>query len=146
MDRLAQKHQADEIATRLEAGESVTALAAEYGLSRVTVWRRANQGLAARMPNMDDDSESRQELTGILWNRIAAASEKGDDKALVMLVDRLNKMNGFDHTHRVDLARLRLDAAKIELLAQTMTKALEAAEVSLPQRRKVLEAIAHANQ
>jgi hypothetical protein len=145
MDRLAQQKQANEIATRLDAGESVTQLATEYGLERTTIWRRGNQGIAARMPHMDDDTESREELTGILWKRIAACSEKGDDKALVMLVDRLNKMNGFDHTHRIDLARLRLDAARIELMSQAMTRALEQADVPIPQRRRVLELIANAN-
>lgn len=145
MDRLAQQKQADEIATRLDNGEKVTDLATEYGISRITLWRRGNQGIAARMPHMDDDQESREELTGILWRRIAVASEKGDDKALVMLVDRLNKMNGFDHTHRIDLARLKLDAARIELMATAMTKALEQADVPIPQRKRVLELIANAN-
>lgn len=145
MDRIAQRHQADEIAQRLETGEKVDDLATEYGLSRVTIWRRGNQGFAARMPHMDDDQESREELTAILWRRIAATSAMGDDRALVMLVDRLNKMNGFDHTHRIDLARLKLDAARIELMATAMTRALEEAEVPVAKRRRVLELIANAN-
>lgn len=145
MDRLAQQKQANEIATRLDNGESVNDLALEYGLERTTIWRRGNQGLAARMPHMDDDQESREELTAILWRRIAVTSAMGDDKALVMLVDRLNKMNGFDHTHRIDLARLKLDAARIELMATAMTRALEEAEVPVAKRRRVLELIANAN-
>jgi neutral trehalase len=146
MDRLAQKHQADEIATRLEAGESVTALAAEYGLSRITVWRRGNQGIAARMPGMDDRDEARAEITAILWTEIMEATQTNDRKALVPLLDRYARMNGLDHSHRVEEAKLQLDAVRVKLLSDAMTNALEQAEVSIPQRRKVLELIANAGK
>jgi hypothetical protein len=143
MDRFAQKHQADEIATRLEAGESVTALATEYGLSRVTVWRRANQGLAARMPHMDDREEQRQEINALLWAEVMEATQKGDTRNLVPLLDRMAKMNGLDHAHRVEEAKLQLDAARVQLLSTAMTQALEQADIPIPQRRKVLELIAN---
>lgn len=145
MDRLAQKHQADEIATRLEAGESVTVLAAEYGLSRITIWRRANQGIAARMPSMNDQDSQREELNAIVWTQIMEATDKGDVKALIPLLERVAKMNGLDHSHRVQEAQLQLDAARVRLLADAMTTALEKAEIPVKQRRKVLELIASAD-
>lgn len=139
MDRLAQKHQSDEIATRLEAGESVTALATEYGLSRYTIWRRGNQGIAARMPDMDDTETQRREATAIVWSQIMEATERGDTQALIPLLDRLAKFNGLDFSHRVQQAQLQLDAARIRLMSEKMTTALEAAGIPVPQRRAVLE-------
>lgn len=139
---MAQQRQADEIARRLDDGESVTALAAEYGLHRQTIWRRANQGVAARMPDKDDENGWREELTAVLTRRIVEVSIKGDDKALVPLIDRLAKLNGYDHAHRLDVARLRLDAARVQMLAQRMDQALEQAGVPPVQRVQVLELIA----
>lgn len=145
MDRLAQKHQADEIATRLEAGESVTALATEYGLSRITIWRRANQGISVRMPNMDDQDGQREELNAIVWQQIMEATQKNDVKSLIPLLERVAKMNGLDHSHRVQEAQLQLDAARVKLIANAMTTALEKADIPIAQRRKVLELIANAS-
>lgn len=142
MDRLAQKHQADEIATRLEAGESVTALAAEYGLHRQTIWRRANQGIASRMPDMDDRDGQRAEINALLWAEVMEATDKGDVRSLVPLLDRMAKMNGLDHTHRVEEAKLQLDAARVTLLAQRMAEALKAADIPPEQQVKVLELVA----
>lgn len=142
MDRLAQRKQADEIATRLDAGESVTDLANEYGLHRQTIWRRANQGIGARFPGMDDRDESREEITAMLWRRIETNFEKGDDKTVALLLERLTKLNGLDHTHRLQEAQLNLDAARIRLMAERMAAALEEADIPISQRRKVLELIA----
>lgn len=142
MDRIAQKHQADEIATRLEAGESVTALATEYGLHRQTIWRRANQGIAARMPGMDDRDGQRAEINALLWAEVMEATDKGDVRSLVPLLDRMAKMNGLDHSHRVEEAKLQLDAARVTLLAQRMAEALKAADIPPEQQVKVLELVA----
>lgn len=141
MDRIAQRKQADEIATRLDAGETVNALATEYGLSRITIWRRANQGIGARFPSMDDRDQSREETTAILWRNIMAADQAGDRKELVTLLDRYSRMNGLDHTHRVQEAQLHLDAARVRLLAERMGEALDAANIPVEQRRAVLEAL-----
>lgn len=141
MDRLAQRKQADEIAARLDAGESVTALAAEYGLHRQTIWRRGNQGIGARFPGMDDRDESREEITAMLWRRVEANFEKGDDKTVALLLERLSKLNGLDHAHRLQEAQLRLDATRIRLLADRMGQALDAAGIPIEQRRAVLEAL-----
>lgn len=141
MDRLAQRKQADEIASRLDAGENVTDLASEYGLSRVTVWRRANQGIGSRFPGMDDRDESREEITAMLWRRVEVNFEKGDDKTVALLLERLAKLNGLDHAHRLQEAQLRLDATRIRLLADRMGQALDAAGIPIEQRRAVLEAL-----
>lgn len=139
MDRLAQHKQANEIALRLDKGETVTALATEYGLERTTVWRRANQGIAARMPDMDDTDTQRREATAIVWQQIMEATERGDTKELIPLLDRLTKFNGLDFTHRVQAAQLQLDAARIRLMSDRMTTALEQAGIPVAQRRQVLE-------
>ena len=141
----AQQIQANEIARRLDQGETVQALADEYGISRITIWRRANQGFAATMPDKDDDSGWRDELTAVLTQRIVANSVTGDDKALVPLIDRLAKLNGYDHAHRMDVARLRLDAARVQLIAERMETALTAAGLPRATQVKVLEQLAAAS-
>lgn len=141
MDRLAQRKQADEIASRLDAGESVTNLANEYGLHRQTIWRRGNQGIGSRFPGMDDRDESREEITAMLWRRIESNFEAGDDKTVALLLERLAKLNGLDHSHRLHEAQLNLDAARIRLMADKMGEALERAGIDKTQRRAVLEAL-----
>lgn len=134
-----------EVCLRLARGEKVNDLADEYGVTRMTIWRWNNQATAEAMPHMDDREEWREELTGVISEALQKACEAGDDKAIVSLIDRLAKLNGLDHTHRVQEAHLQLHAAQVTLMADTMKQALETAGVSLEQRREVLELIAHAN-
>lgn len=141
MDRLAQRKQANEIATRLDQGATVNELAQEYGLHRQTIWRRAQQGIAARYPGMDDRDEARELMSGILWQRIEANFETGDDKALAVNLDRYAKMNGIDHTHRVQEAQLHLDAKRVQLMADRMDAAFDVAGIPVKQRQAVLEAL-----
>lgn len=140
--REARHQMQHEVAVRLANGESPKDVADDYGISRITLWRWNNQAIAEAMPHMDDRDEWREELTGVLSDRIQAASSKGDDRSLVALIDRLSRLNGLDHTHRVDEARLQLDAARIRMLADRMGNALDAAGIPEDQQIKVLEQIA----
>lgn len=139
--REARQQLQHEVALRVAQGDKITDLAEEYGISRITLWRWNNQAIAEAMPHMDDRDEWREELTGVLSDRIHTCSIKGDDRNLVSLIDRLTKLNGLDHSHRVDEARLKLDAARIRLLAERMGHALEAAGVPPDQQERVLEAL-----
>lgn len=132
-----------EACLRIARGEKINDLAEEYGVTRMTLWRWNNQALAEAMPHMDNRDEWREELTGVLSEALQNACESGDDKAIVSLIDRLSKLNGLDHAHRVQEAQLQLHAAQVKLIADTMKQALETAGVDLEQRKRVLEAIAH---
>lgn len=125
-------------------GELIKDIADSYDAHPDVVARWIKHGRRFDAPNMDARDEQREELNGILWAEILEATEADDPKALVPLVDRLTKMNGLDHSHRVEEAKLQLDAARVRLLAERMTQALEGADIPIEQRRKVLELIAHA--
>jgi transposase-like protein len=140
--REARQQLQHEVALRLANGEKVNDVAEELGISRITLWRWNNQAIAEAMPHMDDRDEWREELTGVIADRIRETSTKGDDRSLVALVDRLAKLNGLDHSHRVDEARLQLDSARVRLLAERMATALNAAGVPPEQQVKVLELVA----
>lgn len=131
-----------EVALRIAQGEKVNDIAEELGISRMTLWRWNNQAVAEAMPHMDDREEWREELTGVIAQRIQDTATKGDDRALVALVDRLAKLNGLDHSHRAEEARLQLDSARVRLLAERMAQALNAAGVPTEQQVKVLELVA----
>lgn len=131
-----------DVAVRLANGEPVNDIADDYGLSRMTIWRWNNQAVAEAMPHMDNRDEWREELTGVLSERIRDTSLKGDDRSLVSLIDRLARLNGLDHTHRVDEARLQLDAARVRMLAERMGNALDAAGIPKAKQLEVLEQIA----
>lgn len=109
----------------------------------MTLWRWNNQALAEAMPHMDDRDEWREELTGVLSTALQEACEKNDDRAIVTVIDRIAKLNGLDHTHRVDEARLQLDAARIKLMVERMGAALNKAGVPADQQEQVLEALAN---
>lgn len=136
-----QQQQANEIATRLARGESVQSLATEYGLSRITIWRRNQQGNAELTPDLEDVQQWRQLLTDTLTDQIVKATDEDDRKSLVALVDRVSKLNGFDHNDRLNTARLKLDEARIRLMGERMGQALESAGIPVEQRRAVLEAL-----
>lgn len=140
--REARQQLQHDVALRLANGETVNDVAEDLGISRMTLWRWNNQAIAEAMPHMDDRDEWREELTGIIADRIRQTSTKGDDRSLVALIDRLARLNGLDHSHRVDEARLQLDAARIRLLAERMAKALTAAGIPQEQQLEVLEQIA----
>lgn len=140
--REARQQMQHEVALRLANGEAPKDVADDYGISRITLWRWNNQAVAEAMPHMDDRDEWREELTGILSDRIQHTSMKGDDRSLVSLIDRLARLNGLDHQHRVDEARLQLDAARIRLLAERMGSVLDAAGVPPDLQERVLEQLA----
>jgi hypothetical protein len=123
-------------------GESFEALAEEYECHYDVMRRWVKHGRRYDAPDMDDRDGQRGELNGILWAEILEATEADDPKALVPLVDRLSKMNGLDHAHRVQEAQLQLDAARITLLGQRMAEALKAADIPPEQQVKVLELVA----
>lgn len=131
-----------EACLRIARGEKINDLAEEYGVTRMTLWRWNNQATAEAMPHMDDRDEWREELTGVLAEALQNACESGDDKGIVSLIDRLAKLNGLDHAHRVQEAQLQLDAARVRLLAERMGQALDAAGVPTEQQIKVLEHVA----
>jgi transposase-like protein len=126
-------------------GETFEELAAEFGCHYDVMRRWVKHGRRYDAPDMDDRDEQRKQATGILWAEILEATDDGDTKALPGLIDRLAKMNGLDHAHRVQEAQLKLDAAKVQMLSDLMLAALEQAEVEIPKRRKVLELIANAS-
>lgn len=140
--REARQQLQHEVALRLANGERVNDIAEELGISRMTLWRWNNQATAEAMPHMDDREEWREELTGVIAERIQATATSGDDRSLVALVDRLAKLNGLDHTHRAEEARLQLDSVRVRLLAERMGQALNAAGVPPDQQIKVLELVA----
>lgn len=128
-----------EVHRRNIGGETLTELAEEYACSHEAMRLWVKHGRRYDAPDMDDRDGQRAEANSILWGEIWEATEKGDGKEVVVLLDRLSKFNGLDHSHRVQEAKLQLDAARIQLMSTTMTKALEGAEVPVSQRRKVLE-------
>lgn len=134
-----------EVHRRHYDGETFEALAEEYECHYDVMRRWVKDGRKYDAPHMDDRDAQREQLTGILWAEILETAEDGDAKALPALLDRLAKFNGLDHAHRVQEAQLQLDAAKVRMLATVMTTALEQAEVPIPQRKRVLELIAHAS-
>jgi transposase-like protein len=136
------RQRAIDVHQRHIAGETYEELADEYGCHYDVMRRWVKHGRRYDAPDMDDRDEQRAQATGILWAEILEASEEGDTKALPPLLDRLAKMNGLDHAHRVQEAQLKLDAAKVQMLSNLMLTALEQAEVEIPKRRKVLELIA----
>lgn len=140
--REARQQLQHEVALRLATGEKVNDIAEELGISRITLWRWNNQATAEAMPHMDDRDEWREELTGVISEALQKACEAGDHRAIDSHIDRLAKLNGLDHTHRVDEAKLQLDAARIRLLSERMGHALEAAGIPPEQQVKVLEIVA----
>lgn len=136
------RQRAIELHRRHLNGETLTELAAEYECHYDVMRRWIKHGRRYDAPDMDDRDTQRRELTGILWAEILQAADEGDTKALPALLDRLSKFNGLDHAHRVQEAHLQLHAAQVKLLSDAMTTALEAADIPIPQRRKVLELIA----
>lgn len=139
------RQRAIEVHRRHRDGELIKDIANEYDAHPDVVGRWIKHGRRYDAPNMDDRDTQREEITGILWAEILEATEDGDTKSLPALIDRMAKLNGLDHTHRVQEAQLQLDAARVKLLADAMSNALEQAEVPVPQRRRVLELIANAN-
>lgn len=127
-------------------GEDIQEMADEYGCHYDVMRRWIKTGRRYIHPDMNDRDAQRQEANSILWAEIVEATEAGDSKEVVILLDRLAKFNGLDHSHRVQEAKLHLQAAEIQLMSTTMTKALEGANVPVAQRREVLELmIAYAN-
>jgi transposase len=136
------RQRAIEVHRRHLDGELIKDIADDYNAHPDVVGRWIKHGRRYDAPNMDDRDGQRTELNGILWAEILEATEADDPKALVPLVDRLTKMNGLDHSHRVQEAQLHLDAARIRLMAERMGKALDAAGVPPDQQIKVLELVA----
>lgn len=139
------RQRAIEVHRRHYDGETYEALAAEYDCHYDVMRRWVKHGRRYDAPHMDDRDNQRAQATAILWAEILEASDNGDTKSLPALLDRLAKMNGLDHAHRVQEAQLQLDAAKVRMLSDLMLTALEQADVEVPKRRKVLELIANAN-
>lgn len=136
------RKRAIEVHRRHFNGELIKDLADEYNAHPDVVGRWIKHGRRYDAPHMDDRDTQRDELNGILWAEILEATEADDPKALVPLIDRYTKMNGLDHAHRLQEAHLQLHAAQVRLLSDAMTTALEAADIPIPQRRRVLELIA----
>lgn len=122
---------------------AVNALAAEYGVTRLTIWRWRTEGDKHLLPDLEDRETWRQMLTATLTERIAAVStaETPDDRALVALSDRLVKMLGLDHSDKMSEAALRIEAKKLDMLAQAMALALTDADVDQDTRFAIGQAL-----
>lgn len=113
-----------EVAKRLSQGASVSDLAAEYQVNRITIWRWNSQGTKSLLPALDDRETWREELAATFAERIAVARENGDDRALVKLAEGLRKMLGLDHADAVNEAMVRIEAAKLDMLSEALIQAM----------------------
>lgn len=116
-----------EVARRIDRGETITQVARDLKIARVTVWRWNNEALRNAIPNLDDREAWRNDIAATYADRIRNAQETGDDQALVALTTGLRKMLGLDHADIINEGRLRIEARKLDLISEALYKATEAA-------------------
>lgn len=118
-----------EVARRIDNGETITQVARDLKIARVTVWRWNNEALRNAIPDLDDRDAWRNDIAATYAERIANARDTGDDQALVALTSGLRKMLGLDHADLINEGRLRLEARKLDLLSEALFKAAENAGI-----------------
>jgi hypothetical protein len=118
-----------EVARRIDNGETITQVARSLKIARVTVWRWNNEALRNAIPNLDDREAWRNDIAATYADRIRNAQETGDDQALVALTGGLRKMLGLDHADLINEGRLRLEARKLDLISEALFKAADAAGI-----------------
>jgi len=119
-----------EVARRIDNGETITQVARSLKIARVTVWRWNNEALRNAIPNLEDRDAWRNDLAAVYADRIRNAQETGDDAALAALATGLRKMLGLDHADLINEGRLRLEARKLDLISEALFKALDAAGIT----------------
>lgn len=131
----------NEVATRHHQGETVSALAAEYQVTRATIWNWVNKGINQDLPPLDDRETWRQHLVSTLTDRLTAVQERAntygdpkDDAVIVKISEALRKIMGLDHTDMINEALIRIEARKLDILATAVERAADAAQLGIEQR------------
>jgi transposase-like protein len=119
-----------QVARRIDNGETITQVARDLKIARVTVWRWNNEALRDAIPSLEDRDAWRNDLAAVYADRIRNAQETGDDAALAALATGLRKMLGLDHADLINEGRLRLEARKLDLISEALFKALDAAGIT----------------
>ena len=119
-----------EVARRIDGGETISEVARSLKIARVTVWRWNNEALRDAIPSLEDRDTWRNNIAAVYADRIRNAQETGDDKALAALAKGLRQMLGLDHADLINEGRLRLEARKLDLISEALFKALDAAGIS----------------
>lgn len=129
-----------EIYRRYKDGETQTALAAAYGLSRQSIWMICQEEASYDLPPLDDRKTWRQALAGAYAERIAAAHEMDTD-SFVKLAKGLRELGGLDFKHDLEAQLVRIETEKLHLLTEALASAMLAAELTAEQRARLGEAL-----
>lgn len=119
-----------EVARRIDNGETISEVARSLKIARVTVWRWNNEALRDAIPSLEDRDTWRNNIAAVYADRLRNAQETGDDQALAALAKGLRQMLGLDHADLINEGRLRLEARKLDLISEALFKALDAAGIS----------------
>lgn len=138
LSQQAQEQRNAIVLQQIDSGTPVQTLAEYYGVTRVTIWRWKNAALANVMPDPDDRQAWREELLAMLTERL---HDNPSNRDLVALADRISKIVGADHSAKVDEARVRIEAEKVRLIADSITTALDRAGVAGSKRAEVLSTL-----
>ena len=133
-----------EVMARLSAVDppSIVELAAEYGVTELTVYRWRNRGAAMLMPPAEELDTWRDELLGALMRQLMVADRGGDTAGVVRVADRISKMLGLDFGDRTAERMARVEETKVALIVSAIQGALDSLDISAADRAAAIEAVA----
>lgn len=130
-----------QVARRIDRGESLSALAKEFKVARVTVWRWNNEAIRNEIPDFEYRQTWRQEIAATYAERITNALDTGNDDALIAYTAAMRKLLGLDHNEFIQEAQLHIEAKKLELIATALDRAAETAGIAVDDRIRLAHAL-----
>lgn len=122
-----------EIYQRYKDGETQTALAGEYGLSRWSIWSICHEEAAHDLRPIEDRKEWRQMLASAYAERLSKAHDMDTD-GFIKLAKGLRELGGLDFRHDLEERLVRIDERKLELLREALVYAMVTADLDQSQR------------